>query len=272
MVRKAKHVLDELSHPGPHQVRRGDLALVGLPGAVYTPRSGLGLPAVAFGHGWLQPVDRYRGLLRHLASWGIVVAAPGTQRGPLPSHRLFAADLRTALDICVDVRLGEGEISVDPQRLGLAGHATGGGAAVLAAAADARVKGVATIAPTQTMPSAVEAARSCAMPGLHLVNGADLVAPAVSNADPIAQAWRGPVQVRAIDKATHLGVTEGMHWSQLLLQGKGEYRTQRLTRALFTAFFLDVLTARSDYRVLLDTDVRGTSIEQASGELTSPNR
>src|SRR5436305_7442058 len=91
--KKAKTVLEELGRPGPHEVLHGDLALVGLPGVVYTPRSGLGLPAVAFGHGWLQPASRYAGLLRHLASWGIVAAAPATQRGPMPSHRLFAADL-----------------------------------------------------------------------------------------------------------------------------------------------------------------------------------
>ncbi|HEY7594672.1 MAG TPA: alpha/beta hydrolase, partial [Actinophytocola sp.] len=64
MANKAKHLAEELSHKGPHRVLRGDLALVGLPGVVYTPTSGLGLPAIAFGHGWLQPPQRYLGLLR----------------------------------------------------------------------------------------------------------------------------------------------------------------------------------------------------------------
>src|SRR5881398_131934 len=114
MARKAKELVDELARRGPHEVLRGDLALVGLPGLVFTPASGYNLPAVAFGHGWLQPPERYLDLLRHLASWGIVVAAPSTQRGPFGSHRLLAADLRTSLDICVGVRLGSGEISVDP--------------------------------------------------------------------------------------------------------------------------------------------------------------
>ena len=109
-------VFDELSRRGPHEVLHGDLSVAGLPGLVCTPRSGLGLPAVVFGHGWLQPPRRYIGLLRHLASWGIVAAAPGTQRGAFASHRLFTADLRTALDICANVRLGDGDISVDPDR------------------------------------------------------------------------------------------------------------------------------------------------------------
>ncbi|MQA09628.1 MAG: alpha/beta hydrolase [Pseudonocardiaceae bacterium] len=267
MARKAKYVLEELSHPGPHEVRRGDLALIGMPGLVYTPRAGLGLPAVAFGHGWLQPPGRYRALLRHLASWGIVVAAPATHRGPLPSHRLFAADLRTALDVCVGVRLGDGGISVDADRLGVAGHSIGGGAAVLAAADDTRVRGVATVAPAQTMPPATEAARGCAMPALHLAAENDLVAPAVGNAEAIARAWRGPVRLRTLAKATHLGVTEGVHWSQMLLQGKGEHRTQRLTRALFTAFFLDALGVSKDYRALLEEGVKGAAVAYSQGEL-----
>ncbi|HEV2781452.1 MAG TPA: alpha/beta hydrolase [Actinophytocola sp.] len=262
MARKAKELLGELSRTGPHQVLRGDLALVGLPGPVFTPAAGLGLPAVAFGHGWLQPPDRYRNLLRHLASWGIVAAAPATHRGPLASHRLFAADLRTTLDVCVGVRLGDGEISVDPARLGLAGHGTGGGAAVLAAAADDRIAAVATLAASQTTPFASEAARTCRMPGLHLSAGNDLVAPPVANAELIAKAWAGPVQLRVLPKASHLGFTEGRHWSQILVHGKAEHATQRLARALLTAFFLVHLAGKAEYRPLLDTDVKGAHLDE----------
>ncbi len=260
MARKAKHVLDELSRPGPHQVLRGDLALVGMPGVVFTPESGLGLPAVAFGHGWLQPPLRYRGLFRHLASWGVVVAAPGTHTGPLGSHRLLAADLRTALDVCSGVRLGDGKISVDPDKLGLAGHSTGGGSAVLAAAEDTRVRAVATLAASQTRPFATDAARRCGMPGLHLAAGRDLVAPAAHNAELIAKAWGGPVQVRTLGKASHLGFTEGKHWSGLLVHGKAEHPTQRLSRALLTAFFLVHLAGRAEYLPLVEEDVKGAEI------------
>src|SRR5690606_42031163 len=91
------------------------------------------------------------------------------QTGPLPSHRAFAADLRTALRLVAHVRLGPRGISVDPEKLGLAGHSTGGGAAVLAAASGCGdpVRAVATIAPAQTMPSASEAARSVTVPGMQ---------------------------------------------------------------------------------------------------------
>jgi dienelactone hydrolase len=263
MASKPKELLEELSHRGPHEVLRGNLALAGLPGVVFTPRTGLGLPGIAFGHGWLQPPGRYRDLLSHLASWGIVAATPATQRGPLPSYRLFAADLGATLDILTGVRLGPRGISVDPARLGLAGHSTGGGAAVLAAAREdgPKVKALATIAAAQTMPPATEAARRLRIPGLHLAADADLVAPALGNAEAIAKAWGGPVQLRILDKSTHLAVTEGSHWSQRLLQGKPHRGTQRLVRALFTAFFLTHLTGTGKYRPLLGSDLKRAAID-----------
>ncbi|KAA5833477.1 dienelactone hydrolase family protein [Saccharopolyspora hirsuta] len=267
----AKNAFEELSRRGPHDVLHGDLALVGLPGIVCTPRSGLGLPAIAFGHGWLQPPRRYLGLLRHLASWGFVVAAPATQRGVFASHRMFATDLRTALDVAVGVRLGEGEISVDEKKLGVAGHAMGGGCAVLAAAEDERIRAVATLAAAETRPSALEAAARVKVPGLHIAAGNDLLTPAVANAEPIARAWGGAVQLRTVPKASHLGFTEGRHWTQLVLHGKSEYATQRATKALLTAYFLSTLTGDRRGEALLTTDIKGTQIDQTHtrGTLTA---
>ncbi|MBV8542199.1 MAG: alpha/beta hydrolase [Pseudonocardiales bacterium] len=251
-----RRTAEELSRPGPHAVARGDLTAAGIPGVVFTPRSGHGLPAVAFGHGWLQPTTRYEELLRHLATWGVVVAAPATQRGALASHRQFAGDLRTVLDVCVGVRLGDGEISVDPGRLGLVGHGMGGGCAVLAAAADDRCRAVATLALAETLPSAVAAARGCTMPGLHVVGGKDLLAPALGHAEPVARAWAGPVRLRTLPKAGHLGFTMGPHWTDVLLGSGPETGTRRMSRALVTAFLLLHLTGATgteatDYDALL---------------------
>lgn len=269
---EAGQLFAELGRPGPHEVLKGELALVGLPGVMCTPSAGLGLPAVVFGHGWLQPSERYHGLLRHLASWGIVAASPTTQRGPLPSHRLYAADLKTALDVCVGVRLGNGEISVDPAKLGLAGHSTGGGAAVLAAADDERVRAVATMSAAEVRPSALDAATRCRMPGLHLVGERDLIAPRAGHGEAIAEAWAGPVTLRAVAKATHLGITEGRHWSQLLLDGKPERSTQRAVKAMFTAFFLVHLAGQHKYAPLLDESVRRCPIEMQKEPLPAKRK
>jgi dienelactone hydrolase len=256
----AKHAAEMLARPGPHPVLRGDLALVGLPGTVYTPQRGLGLPAVAFGRGWLQPASRYDELLHHLASWGIVAACPDTQRGVLPSHRQYAADLRTTLDLCTRVRLGDGEIGVAPDRLGLVGHSMGGGCAVLAAAGYEPCRAVVTLALSETRPAAVDAAPRCHAPALHLAAGKDRIAPPVGHAEPVAAAWAGPVQLRTLPKASHLGFTHGRHWSDLLLDGGPETATRRVGRAFATAFLLRHLTGATEHDALLDTDLRSATL------------
>ncbi|MPZ65199.1 MAG: alpha/beta hydrolase [Pseudonocardiaceae bacterium] len=265
--RAAKQAAEELARPGPHQVLRGDLALAGLPGTIFSPQRGLGLPAVAFGRGWLQPESRYDELLRHLASWGIVAACPGTQRGLLPSHRQYATDLRTTLDVCSGVRLGDGDITVDPGKLGLAGHSMGGGCAVLAAADDPRCGAVVTLAVSETVPSAQNAARRCDAPALHLAAGKDRIAPPVGHAVPVAAAWAGPVQLRTLPKASHLGFTHGWHWSNLLLDGSPQTATRRISRAFMTAFLRRQLMGVTEHDVLLDADLPAAAMHQADGQV-----
>jgi dienelactone hydrolase len=259
-VRGAKDAVEQLSRPGPHRVLRGDLGMVGIPGVVFAPEEGLGLPAVAFGHDWLQPADRYADLLRHLASWGIVAAAPSSHRGLLPSFARFATDLRTALDVCVGVRLGDGRISVDSRRTALAGHGIGGGAALLAAQSHPRVAAVVTIAVAQTRPPAADAARTITVPVLHLAAGKDTVAPAGGHAEPIAAAAGGPVWLRSLTKATHTGFLDGTHWSDFVLSGSPDAKTRRLTRALVTAFLMRHLCDEDRVDVLVDGKVPGTTL------------
>lgn len=278
-----KAIVAELGEPGPHPVLRGELALVGMPGVVFTPASGTGLPAVAFAHDWLQPAARYLGLLRHLASWGIVAAAPDTHTSPIGSHRGLAHDLRTALSVCSGVRLGGtargAAVSIDPQRLGVAGHGMGAAVAVLAAAVPASdtqvqavgepywetgstidLQAVATVALTESRPPAQDAARAVHVPGMHLAFGRDLVSPPAAGAAPVAAAWGGPSSLRTLKKASHLGLVEGRHWSDLVLDGKGETATRTLVRALLTAFLLHRLAGRTQYAAAFDGSVKGTEI------------
>lgn len=264
LPRSARKAINELSNPGPHAVLRGELGLVGTPGVVYTPTEGLGLPAVAFGHDWLQSVDRYLPLLRHLASWGIVAAAPASQGGPVPSHARFSSDLRTALDVCVGVRLGTGTISVDRRKLALAGHGMGGGCAVLAAA-DRLALGeplaaVVTLAMSETRPSALDAASRISVPGLHLAAGKDQVSPLIGNAEPLAMVWNGPSVLRSLPKANHLGFLSGRGWLDRLLAGKPHSGTARLSRALMTGFLLRELTGDNRLDELVNGEFKGTEL------------
>jgi acetyl esterase/lipase len=188
------------------------------------------------------------------------VAAPDSQRGALPSHARFAADLHTALDVCVGVRLGEGRISVDGRRTALAGHGIGGGAALLAAAEATRLGAVVTLAVAQTRPSALDAARRVEAPTLHIAAGRDTVAPVAGHAEPIAASAGGPVWLRTLRKAQHAGFLDGRHWSDLLLTGGPSAKTRRTARALVTAFLL--LHLADDHRgdVLIDGKVKGTDL------------
>ena len=96
---------------------------------------------------------------------------------------------------------------------------------------------------------------------MHLAGEEDLIAPTAGHAGPIARCWGGPVQLRIVRKATHLGFAEGRHWSELLLDGKPQHRTQRTVKALLTAFLLARLTGTKDYDALLESDVKGAPIE-----------
>jgi dienelactone hydrolase len=247
-----KSLLSTLTSKGPHRVLRGNLAIAGQPGVVYTPESGLSLPAVAFGHGWLTGAANYRGLLEHLASWGFVAAAPDTERGPIPSHLGLATDLLTTLDICTGVRLGDGEISVHPDRLALAGHGMGAGAAVIAAT-KRRIAAVAALFPAPTAPSAETLAPDIDTPALILAGATDIHSVS-SNAIPLAAAWGGPAILRELDGASHNGITEGRRALVAFGAAKHESKTARTTRAVLTGYLLHTLLGDKTYAPFADPE------------------
>jgi dienelactone hydrolase len=188
-VAGTKKLFAALTRRGPHRVLRGDLAFAGLPGVVYTPESGMNLAGVAFGHDWLAGADRYHGTLEHLASWGIVAAAPNTETGVAPSVLNLAFDLGTTLDIVAGVRLGTGKISVHPTKLGVVGHGFGGSAAVFAAAGmPAKLKAAVALFPSVTQPPAEEPAKGLRVPGLIVV-APDDPSSITSNAMALSTAW-----------------------------------------------------------------------------------
>ena len=160
-----------MSKRGRNRVLVGDLDYAGITGKVYTPAEGQSLPAVAFGHDWMHKIKDYHATLRHLASWGIVVVAPDSETGPFPNHRNLAADMESALQIAAGVKLGAGNITVSPGKLGMIGHGMGGGTAVLGALDNQKVAAVAAIYPSITAPSAVQAARRITTPGLVIGAG-----------------------------------------------------------------------------------------------------
>jgi dienelactone hydrolase len=252
-----KPTLEYLSHPGPHRIASGDLASAGIPGSVFAPVTGRDLPVLAFGHGWMQPVHRYASTLRYLASWGFVVVAPATERGPVPSYSGLGADLSRSLRAITSGRLAGGVVTGSKSKLGVIGHSLGGGAAVLAAAADHGIKAVVTVTPAATKP-ALQAAGTVTAPGLHLVGDAD---PMSDHAGAeFARSWAGPVQLREVKGAKHLGLAEGKHWTTALTGDGAEKRIQQATRTIATAFFLRHLAGQEQLADELESKVSGTSV------------
>ncbi len=252
---RIRKLVANLSRRGPHRVLRGDLAFAGLPGVVYTPEAGLNLPGVAFGHDWLTGAARYSGLLEHLASWGIVAGAPDTQRGLGPSVLNFAFDLGTALDIVSGVRLGPGEISVHPAKLGVLGHGFGGSAAVFAAAGmPNKLAAVSAIFPSVTSPPAAQPAATLKVPGLILTAPGDLKS---LNADALAlsRAW-DTATLRVVSKAKPEGLAQGRRLRKVFGLGGQDRRTQRSVRALLTGYLLYTLGGDKTYRDFADPDVQ----------------
>jgi hypothetical protein len=245
-----------LTRKGPHRVLRGDLAFAGVPGTVYTPEAGFNLPGVVFAHDWLTAANRYDGTLEHLASWGIVAAAPATERGLAPSASNLAYDLGTALEIVAGVRLGPGQISVHPTKLCVAGHGFGGSVAVLAAATLVRrrsrfvPKAVAALFPSVTSPRAEEAASSLKLPGLVLT-APDGPRTIHTIAEELNDVWDGAV-LRIVSKGKPGGLPDGRRWGRLLGLPGADKNTQKATRALLTGYLLYELGGDKAYSDFAD--------------------
>lgn len=262
-VPKTQKLVADLTKTGPHRVLRGDLALAGLPGVIYTPSEGSGLPAVAFGHGWMTGSVHYESTLRHLASWGIVVVAPDTQRGPVPSHSALAQDLLVSLDVCTGIRLGTGDISVNPSKLGLVGHSMGAGAAVIAASRRSDIAALGALYPAPTSPRALspDIAGRVTAPALVLGSPSELNS---LTAEPVAlaDALGGQTLLRIIDKSEGDGIVEGRKLLSFLGVGNAQPKTRKSVRALLTGFLLHRLEGDDTYEDFSDPDavIKGTEV------------
>jgi dienelactone hydrolase len=253
-VASTKKLFNALTRRGPHRILRGDLAFAGLPGVVYTPESGTNLPGVAFGHDWLAGAFRYHGTLEHLASWGIVAAAPGTETSVAPSVLNLAFDLGTTLDIIAGVRLGTGNISVHPTKLGVVGHGFGASAAVFSAAGmPAKPKAVVAAFPTVTKPPAEEPAVSLRVPGLILADPGDPMS-LRSNAVELARVWKSAT-LRTVNKVKAGGLIEGRRLARVVGLPGADRSTQKVVRALLTGYLLHTLTGDKAYRDFADPEV-----------------
>ncbi len=213
-------------------------------------------PIVAFGHGFLTPVERYESTLQHLASWGLTVIAPRSGGGPFPDHRHFADDLGAALEWLAGVPASEPDwpgLPIAGEARGVSGHSMGGGAAVLAAAADPRIRSLATLAAAETRPSAIDTATRLAVPALFIAASDDAITPVAAHQRPMYAAASGaPAQLRTIEGGSHCGFLDEPILPGLVCDRAtiAEADQLALSRSLLVAWFRSTLAEDERMRAL----------------------
>ncbi len=170
--------------------------------------SGGPYPAVSFGHGFLQPPTRYTSILQHLASWGYLTIATESSQSLFPNHANYAEELSLCLSYLEAEHASPGswlEGAADTNALGISGHSMGGGASMLAAAQDPRIRALATFAPANTNPSAVGAAASVTIPVRLIVGSNDSITPTANHGRLMYDNGLGPRQLVDIEGGWHCG-------------------------------------------------------------------
>jgi dienelactone hydrolase len=220
-------------------------------GAPFDPTAGA-CPVIAFGHGFVTPVDRYLSTSAHLASWGFLVILPQTQSGLAPSHSALAADLVASMDWLASESSRPGSPwsgAVDGERRGVMGHSMGGGCSLLAAASDPRIRAAVPMAAADTNPSSVAASRSVHCPTRLIVGSQDTIVPP-GTADPMFANLPGEAQLLSITGGSHCGFID----AAILFCDSGSItRAAQLAivRRETTAFLLLHLEARGDLAPLV---------------------
>ncbi len=201
--------------------------------------SGGPYPAISFGHGFLQSPNQYRSTLEHLATWGYIGIATESFQNLFPNHAEYAVDLRLCLTWLEQRNEDERSFlfgAVDTDRFGLSGHSMGGGASLLAAADDSRIKAVANLAAANTNPSAVNAAANLTIPVSLIAGSQDTITPVENHGQLMYDNTPVPRQLPVIAGGFHCGFTDN---SFPFCDSGSISRAAQLaiTRRLLTSFF-----------------------------------
>lgn len=163
-------------------------------------------PVLAFGHGFVMGVDAYENIWSSAVPEGFIVALPTTEGGVLPSHANFGKDLAFVVEQleamgAANTSMFFGRIS---SQSAVMGHSMGGGAAFLAVQESDAIEALATLAPANTNPSAVDAAGTIALPSLTIAGANDCVTPPDQHQLPMYNALLSPCK-------TYVSIIGGSH-------------------------------------------------------------
>ncbi|GMV37398.1 MAG: hypothetical protein AMXMBFR61_19060 [Fimbriimonadales bacterium] len=196
-------------------------------------------PGISFGHGFLQPVTRYRSTLEHLSTWGHIVIASESEGGLFPSHSRFASDMRDCLTWLTLQNANPSSAlyrAVNTNAYGMSGHSMGGGCSILATAADPRVKALANLAAAETNPSAIAQMPNVLVPVSLIAGSQDGIVPVSTNGQRMYDAGGPPRLLPVITGGWHCGFEDVSSFG--CDSGSLPRADQlRITRRLLTGFF-----------------------------------
>lgn len=174
-----------------------------VPCTVYYPANAAGVdaplaegsfPVLIHGHGFVMTVDAYTNLRDGFVPRGYILVLPTTEGGFAPDHARFAADLSflAAAMQAADAEPLSPFFGHVAQATALMGHSMGGGASMLAAAANTQIQAVVNFAAAETDPSAIAASAFIEVPTLVFAATEDCITPPEANQRPMYDAVVAP--------------------------------------------------------------------------------
>ncbi len=144
-------------------------------------------PIIVFGHGFSMAWDAYQNIWEEIVPKGYIMLFPRTEGGLSPNHSDFGLDL--ALIVNSFRALGQNSSSPYFNRVAstaaIMGHSMGGGATYLAAQNNTNITAIATLAPANTNPPSITAARFVTVPTLVIAGANDCVTPPAQHQIPM---------------------------------------------------------------------------------------
>ncbi len=154
-------------------------------------------PVICFGHGYQMSWDRYKYIYESLVPHGYIIAFPKTGMELFPSHMDFAKDIAFLIDALFETSKEPSSIfynRIDSINCSM-GHSMGGGSAVLAASFSSSIRTIALLAPLNTRPSSIDAAKELKIPSLIIAGKNDCVTPPEIHQAPMYTNLNSPSKI-----------------------------------------------------------------------------